>query len=156
MVIDVPGVQVSCDWSADGSSTQYSPLIGPDRALLRPHAERHHRPRAREGRVPGEGARHAQALGAVVQGRHGGVRQRPAGHQGDYRPGVAAADCVLQLEEDGGSVAVRDVRLSDCGTIKCVATNILGRATSVAQLSIEGNQAPSPRTSKHFIHHFRV
>ena len=63
---------------------------------------------------------------------------------------------MLQLEEDGGSVAVRDVRLSDCGTIKCVATNILGRATSVAQLSIEGNQAPSPRTSKHFIHFFRV
>ena len=48
---------------------------------------------------------------------------------------------VLQLEEDGGSVAVRDVRLSDCGTIKCVATNILGRATSVAQLSIEGIQS---------------
>ena len=44
-------------------------------------------------------------------------------------------------------MAVRDVRLSDCGTIKCVATNILGRATSVAQLSIEGNQAPSPRNS---------
>ena len=45
---------------------------------------------------------------------------------------------VIQVEEDGGSVIVRDVRLSDCGNIKCVATNILGRATSVAQLVIEG------------------
>ena len=62
---------------------------------------------------------------------------------------------VLQLEEDGGSVAVRDVRLSDCGTIKCVATNILGRATSVAQLSIEGNQSPLT-IKRNYIHHFRV
>ena len=44
----------------------------------------------------------------------------------------------IKTEEDGGSVVVRDVRLSDCGNIKCVATNILGRATSVAQLVIEG------------------
>ena len=44
----------------------------------------------------------------------------------------------IKIEEDGGSVVVRDVRLSDCGSIKCVATNILGRATSVANLSIEG------------------
>ena len=44
----------------------------------------------------------------------------------------------IRTEEDGGSVVVRDVRLSDCGNIKCVATNILGRATSVAQLVIEG------------------
>ena len=44
----------------------------------------------------------------------------------------------IRTEEDGGSVVVRDVRLSDCGNIKCVATNILGRATSVAQLDIEG------------------
>jgi len=43
----------------------------------------------------------------------------------------------IKNEEDGGSVVVRDVRLSDCGNIKCVATNILGRATSVAQLVIE-------------------
>ena len=46
----------------------------------------------------------------------------------------------IKIEDDGGSVVVRDVRLSDCGSIKCVATNILGRATSVAQLSIEGGQ----------------
>ena len=50
----------------------------------------------------------------------------------------------FQNEEDGGTVIVRDVRLSDCGNIKCVATNILGRATSVAQLVIEG-------THSHFI-----
>ena len=46
----------------------------------------------------------------------------------------------FQDEEDGGCVVVRDVRLSDCGNIKCVATNILGRATSVAQLVIEGKE----------------
>ena len=46
----------------------------------------------------------------------------------------------IKIEEDGGSVVVRDVRLSDCGSIKCVATNILGRATSVANLSIEGEK----------------
>ena len=46
----------------------------------------------------------------------------------------------IKTEEDGGSVTVRDVRLSDCGNIKCVATNILGRATSVAQLVIEGKR----------------
>ena len=45
----------------------------------------------------------------------------------------------IREEEDGGSVVVREARLNDSGNIKCVATNILGRATSVAQLTIEGN-----------------
>ena len=44
----------------------------------------------------------------------------------------------IREEEDGGSVVVREARLNDSGNIKCVATNILGRATSVAQLTIEG------------------
>ena len=44
----------------------------------------------------------------------------------------------IKEEEDGGSVVVREARLNDSGNIKCVATNILGRATSVAQLIIEG------------------
>ena len=30
-------------------------------------------------------------------------------------------------------------RLSDSGNIKCIATNVLGKATSNAQLMIEGN-----------------
>ena len=46
----------------------------------------------------------------------------------------------IKEEEDGGSVIVRDSRLNDSGNIKCVATNILGRATSVAQLIIEGRK----------------
>ena len=32
-------------------------------------------------------------------------------------------------------------RLSDSGNIKCIATNVLGKATSNAQLMIEGNIA---------------
>jgi len=43
----------------------------------------------------------------------------------------------IREEEDGGSVIVKEVRMSDSGNIKCVATNILGRATSVGQLIIE-------------------
>lgn len=43
----------------------------------------------------------------------------------------------VREEEDGGVVVVKEARLSDSGNIKCVATNILGRATSVAQLMIE-------------------
>ena len=31
------------------------------------------------------------------------------------------------------------IRLNDSGNIKCVATNILGRATTVAQLSVEAS-----------------
>jgi len=45
----------------------------------------------------------------------------------------------IREEEDGGSVVVKEVRLSDSGNIKCVATNILGRATSVGQLIIEAS-----------------
>ena len=44
----------------------------------------------------------------------------------------------IKEEEDGGSVIVKEARLNDSGNIKCVATNVLGRATSVAQLTIEG------------------
>jgi len=43
----------------------------------------------------------------------------------------------LREEEDGGCVVVKEVRMSDSGVIKCVATNILGRATSTAQLIVE-------------------
>jgi len=45
----------------------------------------------------------------------------------------------IREEEDGGSVIVRAARLNDSGNIKCVATNILGRATTVAQLVIEAS-----------------
>eukprot|EP00092_Neocalanus_flemingeri_P023397 GFUD01025368.1.p1 GENE.GFUD01025368.1~~GFUD01025368.1.p1 ORF type:complete len:979 (-),score=266.22 GFUD01025368.1:251-3187(-) len=45
----------------------------------------------------------------------------------------------IKEEEDGGSVVVKEARLNDSGNIKCVATNILGRATSVAQLIIEAS-----------------
>merc|ERR1740137_209203 len=45
----------------------------------------------------------------------------------------------IKEEEDGGSVIVKEARLNDSGNIKCVATNILGRATSVAQLIIEAS-----------------
>ncbi len=36
----------------------------------------------------------------------------------------------------------QEARLSDSGNIKCVATNILGRATSIGQLIIEGTSIP--------------
>ena len=45
----------------------------------------------------------------------------------------------IKEEEDGGSVVVREARLNDSGNIKCVATNILGRATTVANLTIEAS-----------------
>jgi len=45
----------------------------------------------------------------------------------------------IREEDDGGSVIVREARLNDSGNIKCVATNILGRATTVAQLIIEAS-----------------
>lgn len=45
----------------------------------------------------------------------------------------------IKEEEDGGSVIVKEARLNDSGNIKCVATNVLGRATSVAQLTIEAS-----------------
>ncbi len=44
----------------------------------------------------------------------------------------------MREEEDGGVVVLKGARFSDSGTIKCVATNILGRAVSTAQLVIEG------------------
>ena len=46
----------------------------------------------------------------------------------------------LREEEEGGAVVLRAARFSDSGVVKCVATNILGRAVSIAQLAIEGNQ----------------
>jgi len=45
----------------------------------------------------------------------------------------------IKDEEDGGSVIVREARMNDSGNIKCVATNILGRATTVANLTIEAS-----------------
>jgi len=45
----------------------------------------------------------------------------------------------IREEEDGGAVVLRAARLNDSGNIKCVATNILGRATTVAQLIIEAS-----------------
>jgi len=45
----------------------------------------------------------------------------------------------IKEEDDGGSVIVKEARLNDSGNIKCVATNVLGRATSVAQLIIEAS-----------------
>jgi len=43
----------------------------------------------------------------------------------------------IKEEDDGGTVIVKEVRMSDSGVIKCVATNILGRATSTGQLIVE-------------------
>jgi len=45
----------------------------------------------------------------------------------------------IREEEDGGTVIVREARMNDSGNIKCVATNILGRATTVANLQIEAS-----------------
>lgn len=45
----------------------------------------------------------------------------------------------VKEEADGGAVVLKGARLSDSGNIKCVATNILGRAVSNAQLMIEGS-----------------
>ena len=44
----------------------------------------------------------------------------------------------MREEDEGGSVVLKEARLSDSGTIKCVASNILGRCTSTAVFSIEG------------------
>ena len=44
----------------------------------------------------------------------------------------------MREEEEGGAVILKGARLSDSGAVKCVATNILGKATSSAQLIIEG------------------
>ena len=45
----------------------------------------------------------------------------------------------MREEDEGGAVILKEARLSDSGVIKCVASNILGRCTSTAQFSIEGN-----------------
>ena len=45
----------------------------------------------------------------------------------------------MKEEDEGGVVVLKGARLSDSGVIKCVASNILGRAVSTAQLVIEGN-----------------
>ena len=45
----------------------------------------------------------------------------------------------MREEDEGGAVVLKEARLSDSGTIKCVASNILGRCTSTALFSIEGN-----------------
>ena len=44
----------------------------------------------------------------------------------------------MKEEAEGGAVVLKGARLSDSGNIKCVATNLLGRAVSTAQLMIEG------------------
>ncbi len=49
----------------------------------------------------------------------------------------------MREEEEGGVVALRGARLSDSGTVKCVASNALGRAVSAAQLTIEGRKEES-------------
>jgi hypothetical protein len=41
-------------------------------------------------------------------------------------------------EDEGGAVILKGARLNDSGTIKCVASNILGRCTSTATFNIEG------------------
>ena len=52
---------------------------------------------------------------------------------------IFACDRIEMREEDeGGAVVLKEARLSDSGTIKCVASNILGRCTSTALFSIEG------------------
>ena len=43
----------------------------------------------------------------------------------------------MREEEDGGAVVLKGARFSDSGVIKCVATNVLGRAVSTAHLAIE-------------------
>merc|ERR1719189_1348816 len=51
---------------------------------------------------------------------------------------IFACDRIEMREEDeGGAVVLKEARLSDSGTIKCVASNILGRCTSTALFSIE-------------------
>ena len=49
----------------------------------------------------------------------------------------------MREEEEGGAVILKAARLSDSGVIKCVASNILGRCTSTAQFSIEGDNSLS-------------
>ena len=52
---------------------------------------------------------------------------------------IFACDRIEMREEDeGGAVVLKEARLSDSGTIKCVASNILGRCSSTALFSIEG------------------
>ena len=46
----------------------------------------------------------------------------------------------MREEDEGGAVVLKGARLSDSGVIKSVATNILGRAVSTAQLIIEGRE----------------
>lgn len=43
----------------------------------------------------------------------------------------------MREEDEGGAVVLKGARLSDSGTIKCVASNILGRCTSTAHFTIE-------------------
>ena len=43
----------------------------------------------------------------------------------------------MREEEEGGVVILKGARLSDSGHIKCVATNLLGKAVSTAELVIE-------------------
>ena len=58
-----------------------------------------------------------------------------------YKDDVEIFSCdriEMREEEEGGAVILKGARLSDSGAVKCVATNILGKATSSAQLIIEG------------------
>ena len=52
----------------------------------------------------------------------------------------------MREEEEGGAVVLKGARLSDSGVLKCVATNILGRAVATSQLSIEGMRQKQRQT----------
>ena len=61
-----------------------------------------------------------------------------------YKDDVEIFSCdriEMREEEEGGAVILKGARLSDSGAIKCVATNLLGKAVSAAQLIIEGLMA---------------
>merc|ERR1719189_1619696 len=45
----------------------------------------------------------------------------------------------VKEEDEGGAVILKGARLSDSGNVKCIATNLLGKATSTAQLMIEAS-----------------
>jgi len=61
-----------------------------------------------------------------------------------YKDDVEIFSCdriEMKEEEEGGAVILKGARLSDSGAIKCVATNLLGKAVSAAQLIIEGDSS---------------
>ena len=49
--------------------------------------------------------------------------------------------CVSLMMNDfppGSLVVLKGARLSDSGIFKCIATNVLGKAVTIAQLAVEG------------------